>query len=255
MSMTIDPPTDITIPMSTPRVFVADDDQEFLEGSEDYLSSCDFDVNTAQTPEQARQILEENVRQERDDFHVAAIDVNYGDLVKGDIFVRKYRHLLGKAKVVLFSGEIGEVERKKLEAEGFVVLDKSRTLLKQLAELVHEESRKRADEIERLIMDEVAPRIKERTGMEVRPKLNPLNKPVFNSFKRTLIRWLRSRDEPDRPVLAYGKHVYSANEMAVEVERETEVGVKHVLMLLREYEHSLRIDKDEPQQSDDPDEE
>lgn len=257
MSAQLDTPKEITIPMAPPRVFVGDDDQDFLDGAADYLSSCDFDVDAASTPQKAKQILEENREQEKGDFDVAAIDVNYGDPpeIKGDEFVRKYKHLLGKARVVLFSGEISAKERKRLEDDGFLVLDKSRTLLKDIAAIVQEESKKRADEIEKVLVDEAAPRIKELTGMDVKPRVNPLDKMVFNSLKHTLVKWLQSRGEPDKPVLAYGRRLYSANDMAREVENETDVGVKHVMMMLREYEYSLRIGEDDSQQFDDADEE
>jgi hypothetical protein len=257
MSALIDPPKEITILMDPPRVFVGDDNRDFLDSAEDYFSSCDFDVNAADNPEDARRILEENKSQEKGDFHVAAIDVNYGDPleIKGDDFVRKYQHLLGRARVVLFSGEISKEERRRLEDEGFLVLDKTRTLLEDLALIVKEESRKRAGDIEKVLVDEAAPRIKELTGVKVTTQLNPLSKLAFNSLKQTLIKWLQSRKEPDKPVLAYGRRVYSANEMAAEVENETEAGVKHVLMMLREYEHSLRIGGDDSQRHDDADEE
>jgi CheY-like chemotaxis protein len=253
MSALMDPPREITIPLGAPRVFVGDDDQDFLDVSEDYFSSRNFDVTAARTAAQAAGILEENRNQQKGDFDVAAIDVNYGDPleIKGDDFVRKYQHLLGKAKVVLISGEINSKERKKLESEGFVVLDKSRTLLEELAIIINEESRKRTDDVEKVIMDVAAPRIKELTGIELKPQLNPINKVAFNSLKHTLIKWLQSRNNPDKPVLAYGRQIYSANEMVSEVERETEVGVKHVLMMLREYEHSLKIGEDDSQPNDD----
>jgi len=257
MSALMDPPREITIPLAAPRVFVGDDDQDFLDSSEDYFSSKHFDVTAARTVEQAAGMLEENKNQEKGDFDVAAIDINYGDPVeiKGNDFVKKYQHLLGKAKVVLISGEINARERKKLEGEGFHVLDKSRTLLEELAVIIHAENRKRTGDIEKVIMEVAAPRIKELTGVELKPQVNPINKSAFNSLKYTLIKWLQTRKNPDKPVLAYGGHIYSANEMAKEVERETEVGVKHVLMMLREYEHSLNLDANDSQQHDDPNEE
>lgn len=250
MSASVDMPKDFTITMAPSKAFVGDDDSDFLDVTEDYLSSRDITVKVAGAPDQARRILEDNKRQEGGDFHVVAIDVNYGDPleIKGDDFVRKYSHLFGNARVVLFSGEIDESERKRLESEGFDVLDKSRMLLKQLVEIVQEESRKRADEVEKVLKDVAAPRIKELTGMEVKPRLNPLDKMAFNSLKHTLVRWLRSRNEPDKPVLAYGRRIYSANQMAKEVENETDVGVKHVMMMMREYEHSLRIGGDDSRQ-------
>jgi CheY-like chemotaxis protein len=257
MSAIMDLPREITIPLGTPRVLVGDDDQDFLDASEDYFSSKHFDVTAARTVAQAAGILEENRTLEKGDFDVAAIDINYGDPIeiKGNEFVRKYQHLLGKAKVVLISGEIDWRERRKLEGEGFHVLDKSRNLLSELTIIIQEESRKRTGDIEKVIMDVAAPRIKELTGIELKPQLNSINKIAFNSLKHTLIKWLQSRKNPDKPVLAYGRHIYSANEMVREVERETDVGVRHVQMMLREYEHSLKIAENDSQQYDDATEE
>jgi DNA-binding response OmpR family regulator len=243
---------------------IADDDADFLEGAKVFFASRDIEVNTAQTPEEAEKILIETKEKGENEFDVLATDVNFGDMseTKGNEFVRDSQHLMGNAKPVLFSGEISEEERRQLEDNGFPVLPKKEDLTQRLAEIVQEANKKRTDEIEEVfeevLRNETAPRIKELTGRDVEivklythaPPL-PVDEAVYNRLKRTLIEWLKTRREPDEPVLVYGKHVYSPNEMALEVESETQVGVKHVQMLINVFVNSLGMKLDDDFDEDD----
>jgi CheY-like chemotaxis protein len=257
MSTVLDRPEEITIPLSRPRALVVDDDQGLLEALEDSLSH-DFDIKTARTPEAAIQILEENKEKEEDDFHLVAADINYGDLseTKGDDFIRDHRDLIGKAETVLFSGEISSEKRSELEDEGLSVLYKTRHLDEELAAIIQEKNKERTGKIEEVLENEATPRIKELTGVKIKFELGkrtslPISQPVFDRLKETLIKWLKSRSEPDEPVFAYDKYVYSPSEMVREVENETEVGIEHVLMLLGVFEYSLKLEDGSSQPDED----
>ncbi len=156
----------------------------------------------------------------------------------------------------MFSGEITSEKRSELENEGFPVLDKTRNLTEELAVRIQEKNKEWTDKIEEILGSEAAPRIKELTGLNIKFEFGkiPISKSVFEHLKETLVNWLKSRSEPDEPVLAYGKDVYSPNDMVKEVEDETEVGVEHVQMLLKVFENSLRtesIDEDDKDDIDD----
>lgn len=249
----------VALSISRPKVIIADDDADFLDGAREYFSSCDVDVSTAKTPEEAEKILKESKENGDNEFDLVATDVNFGELseTKGDEFVRDSQQLIGNTKSVLFSGEISEEERRQLEDDGYPVLVKSRDLTQKLAAIVQEENNRKRNEIEEVLKNETAPRIKELTGREIivellsDPPSPPFERPVFDHLKRTLIKWLRSRSEPDEPILAYGKHVYSPNDMILEVERETEVGIEHVQMLIKVFENSLRLESNDDEADED----
>jgi CheY-like chemotaxis protein len=241
-----------------PRIMIADDDAEFLEGAKDYLASCDIEVKTAQTPEEATRLLEEDKLTGKNGFDVVASDVNFGELsdTKGDEFVRNSKELIGETRPVLFSGEISTEEVNRLERKGYEVLAKQEDLTEKLAELVHAENGKKADEIEEVLKQETAPRVLGITGRSVsiiqRQMANtPLDTMVYQRLKRTFVKWLQSRTNPDELVLAYGKQVYSAKDMISEIEGETEAGVEHVRMMLNVFENSLGINLDDDDEDDD----
>jgi CheY-like chemotaxis protein len=252
---------EIAVSLTRPRILIVDDDEDFLKGSREYFSGRGCEVDTARTPEEAKKILQE---EGANNYQLIVTDYYFGGLSKitGDKFARENRHLLGKTKVVIISGAAGLTQdiRKKLKEAETLFLEKSPVLKTRLKEITEEETEKRASDIEKVVKAEVAPHIEKLTGRPVDVKVmtgppryvkHALTDLAVESMKQTLIKWLKSRGELDEPVLVYGKHVYSANDMIKQVEDETEVGLEHVRMLLGEFESTLEIDEDASQQYDD----
>jgi hypothetical protein len=68
-----------------------------------------------------------------------------------------------------------------------------------------------------------------------------------------VVNWLQSRGELDKPVFSYGDDVYSANDLITEVKKESNVGLAHIEMMVKEFESSLEVNEDDSQQYDDLD--
>lgn len=261
MSAKLAPVDEIAVSLARPYILIVDDDETFLEGSRDYFSTCGCDVDTARTPEEAKKILQ---REGENKYQLIVTDYDFGGLskIKGDKFIRENRHLLGKTKTVIISGAAGMTDeiRKKLREADALFLEKNPVLKTRLKEITQEENEKLAINLERVVKKEVAPRIEKITGRAVDIKVvttspSHIKHPVYDlavdSLKQTLIKWLKTRGELDEPVLAYGKNIYSANDMIKQVEAETEVGLEHVRMMLDEFEYSLEIDEDASRRYDD----
>jgi CheY-like chemotaxis protein len=247
--------TKIAVSLALPRILIVDDDKAFLDGARDYFASCGFDVDIALTPDAGKRILEERGK---DYYQLIVTDYDFGDEhIKGDAFVRENRHLFGKSKIAIISGAAGLTQqiRTQLREAQDLFLEKSPRLTTKLKDLTQVESAKRANEIETVIK-EMAPRIEKLTGEPVDVKFVSghaplLQEPLFDVAKRmkqVFLRWLRTRGELDEPVLAYGKNLYSANQLIEHVEDETEVGLAHMRMLLKQFEYySLEVNGDDSQ--------
>ncbi len=231
----------IEVSLARPCILIVDDDERFLEGAREFFSSQGYEVDTARTPDEAAQILKESGDVK---YQLIAVDINFGDLSKtrGDEFVLQNKSLFGGAKIVAFTGAgwSSSPRRKELQKEGVSLLEKSPGLTKILELITQEESQKRVSDI--------ALRVEELVGQHVAVKVVPAatvpmpSDMLMEELKLILVNWLRSRSDPEEPILYYGKRVYSANDMAEEVPNETEVGFAHVQMLVSEFKHSLGID-------------
>jgi hypothetical protein len=157
-----------------------------------------------------------------DRYQVVAVDMNFDSLSKtrGDEFVLQNLSLFDKAKKVVFTGAgwSPSTRRAELQKEGVSVLEKSPGLIRALDLMTQEESRKRAHDVAQIVAEQ-APRIEELIGQQVDVRIvnagaSPSKSALFDllmaEFKRTLVNWLRSRSEPDEPILYYGKKIYSA---------------------------------------------
>lgn len=251
---------EIAVSLARLCILIVDDDETFLEGARDYFATCGCDVDTARTPEEATEILQ---REGEYKYQLIVTDYDFGMLskTKGDKFVRENQPLFGKAKIVVISGAVGitrEVRRKLKEAET-LFLEKNPILNTKLKALTQEENEKRATDLKRVVKTELVPRIEELTGRPVDIKISapqpdlPLSEVALDRLKGTIINWLKSRRERDDPVFAYGKGIYTANEMIKHVEDETSIGRDHIMMLLEEFEYSQGTNDDDSRQYDDDD--
>lgn len=265
------PAAEIAVSISRPCILIVDDDENFLDEAREYFTACGCDVDTALTPEEATLILQ---KEGKNKYQLIVTDYDFGDLsdIKGDKFARENRHLFGKAKIVIISGaqSMKPEIHNRLKAAEARFLEKNMSLNKTLQEITQRENQKRTQDIEKIVKKETAPRIKEITGRPVdirivsgaaatataaapapAPQPERLPDVLVQRLKRTLIKWLSTRSERDRPMLACGNEVYSANQMIEQVKNETEVGLEHIQMLLVEFEHSLKIDEEASRQYDD----
>jgi hypothetical protein len=158
---------------------------------------------------------------------------------------------------VISAGEWFTEERKRqLQDAGISFADKTR-LEARVIQISQQENERWTKDIKKVIELETIPRIEKITGrrvtiavggataaaaMALEPVRKPeVPKPLMARLKRTLINWLQTRGDLDRPVFAYGDNVYSANSLITEVESESDVGFEHIMMLYSQFEHSLEI--------------
>jgi CheY-like chemotaxis protein len=247
--------TEIAVSVARPRILIIDDDGPFVAKAREYFIGCGFDVDTARTPEEARQEYLKKY-----EYQLVAADISFAALskTKGDRFVMENRSLFGKAKLVLISaGEwLTEERRDQLNAAEILFVEKNSNLNTKLAGITKKERDRWTKGIEKVVQSETVPSIQKITGGKVHMKIQPAGaatagagaKPspsfdrTFTKMKQTLIKWLQTRGDLDMPVFAYGDRVYSANEMIAEVENGTKVGFDHVELMIGEWEHSLEID-------------
>lgn len=253
----------INFALSIPRpcILIVDDDKKFLLAVRDFFKSLDYDVDTVFTPEEATPLLEAHAIKPK--YRMIITDDNFDKFsrTKGHQFILKNQHLLGKAKTMIVSGAEHPSPEilKQLEEANTSYIEKNDSLDASLKELTIEDKEKQAKDIESFVKDKLVD-LPSAAGGPAEVKIvssvpqhsaRPFSDETLNRLKRTIIKWLRSRGELDKPVLAYGKHVYSANEMIKHIEDETEVGREHVMMLLAEFEYSQEINEDDPPRYED----
>ena len=268
-SHAVAPMTEITVTVSRPWILIIDDVEKFLDKVSEFFINLGYDVDTARTPEEAKSLLKGNENK----YQIVACDINFGQLskTKGDRFIIENPLLFGKAKrLIISAGEWLTPERKKQLSEANIAFfEKTSHLNKKLKEVSREENDKWT-KVQKIVTTETVPSIERAIGAKVKltfgratptaattataPALRPerqLSELATRKMKRTIINWLKSRGSLDEPVFAYGRRVYSANQMIDEVESESEVGFDHVEMLLDEFDYSLETDVDDPQHYDD----
>jgi CheY-like chemotaxis protein len=246
----------IEILIERPQMLIIDDDTNFLEAAGEFYTDCGFDVITVRTPEDAEKLLKSG-----SEYQVVLADINFGSSsrIAGDDFVIDNRSLFGKAKCILISAGAWLTDQriKQLEEADISFVTKTR-LQTHVVDLSQEETK----DIKQVIQLETVPRIQKITGRKVTVAIagatgtaatlppavattsrawSLVPEPLMVRLKRTLIHWLSTRGELDKPVFFYGDKVYSANDLIKEVEQETQVGLDHIMMLYTQFEHSLEI--------------
>lgn len=240
----------IVVSIPSLRVLVVDDDEAFLKGLRDYFSSHGYVVDTAPTPETAARLVQEGGPGK---YHIIIADLNFGELshTKGDQFLLQNRPLFRDAVAAIISGEpyLSLERQQQLQEAGIHFLQKSPGAAGTLKDLAGRAREKLASKIAAIFAEEFTPRFKDLTGSQPSVELVPRAASSYGSkltdlFKRVIIDWLHRKMLPDTPTFVYGNRVFSANELANEVQEETEVGLAHVRMLLSEFENFLGVDQD-----------
>ena len=252
----------IEIRAEDPKMLIIDDDQPFLDGATEFFSRRGFVVTTARTPESAEKLLADG-----NTYQIVLTDVNFGKLsnIQGDDFVKENRSLFGKAKcVVISAGEWFTEERKQQFEEAGISFAYKGRLEGPVFKLSQEEN-----ERVRQVIELQLPAIEKITGRKMtavsiggttatgvaatrapQPR-REVPARLMDGLKHTVIQWLKTRGDLDRPVFSYGDKVYSANSLITEVETESEVGFDHIMMLYKQFEHSVETDVYEPGDDED----
>ncbi|MCA1619214.1 MAG: response regulator [Acidobacteria bacterium] len=235
----------ITVSLPNPRILLVDDDISFLRGLRDYFSASGYDVDTARTPEEALQLIQEAGTRS---YQLVITDLDFGDLsqIEGDQFLLQNLSLFRGALTAVISGtsDLTVDRRLRLEEAEIHFLQKSPETAGKLEEIAEEAKQRRATDIAAILAEVVTPRVEERIGGLLSIEIMPLAAPSVASryadvLKGVVIDWLKAREDLDAPIFMYGTQVYSANELAEEVRRETKVGLAHVALLLDEFQSFL----------------
>lgn len=240
----------IVVSIPSLRVLLVDDDQSFLEHVRNYFSSSGYSVDIARTPEEAARLVQEGGPAK---YQMVIADLSFGDLsrTEGDQFLLQNRPLFRDAAAAIVSGErdLAPERRQRLREAGIHFLQKSSGTVGRLIEIAGGAKEKRANKIAAILAEEVMPRVEKLTGsqpsVEFVPRAaSPYISKLTELFKGVIIDWLRGRAHPDTPAVVYGKKFFTANELAEEIQAETEVGLAHMRMLLGEFENFLGGDRD-----------
>lgn len=235
----------ITVSLPNLRILLVDDDMSFLRGLRDYFSVSGYEVDTARTPEEALQLIQKAGTRS---YQLVITDLDFGDLsqFEGDQFLLQNLSLFRGAVAAVISGtsDLTVDRRRRLEEAGIHFLQKSAETVGRLEEIAEEAKQRRATDIAAILAEVVTPGVEERIGGLLSMEIRPLAAPTIASryadvLKGGVIDWLKAREDPDAPIFMYGAQVYSANELAEEVRRETPVGHAHVALLLDEFQSFL----------------
>jgi hypothetical protein len=250
------PAVAIELPL-TPRILIVDDDVDLLRSLKDFFLGLGYEVDTCQIPEDAQRKIEERGTHY---YQMVAFDVDFKGLssFSGEDFVINNPHLFGKAyKVIISAGSWYTKDRQKdLRNANIEFVEKSHKLGIHLATVLKADMEQRvktkAEELTAETGSHINFKITLPTGAgqaegvvpihaaaPASPRLQSPFSEVILDLKGALIEWLRTRREPDKKVFKCGAAIFSANEMIEQVEKETEVGLDHIRMMIGEFKCSI----------------
>lgn len=241
----------------TPRILIVDDDIKLLAILKEFFLTRRYEVDTCQIPEDAQRLIEERGS---DYYQIVAFDADFKGLssFSGEDFVINNPHLFGKAiKTIISAGSWNTPERRKeLESADIKFVEKSPKLGINLATIwmadMEKKVKTKTEELRAETGSHIDYKISLPSSAAQPSAAGPLHaaaplSPKFHSqlseaivdLKGVLIEWLSTRREPDKKVFKCGATVYSANEMIEQVEKETEVGLEHIRMMIGEFKGSI----------------
>jgi CheY-like chemotaxis protein len=231
------------------RVLVIDDEETFQGQMKDFFESLNCAVDTATSPEEARNLLARNA------YEIVIADVNFDtSRIKGDRFVLDNERRLGRARVVVVTGQGQDTITKyhQLRKKGIDIFDKSDDTLDQSLEAI---AQQKLEERENAFLNSVKQTISSSLGQNAAdaaavkmavvpsPDVN-LTAQLQEELKQILVQWLESRSERNVPVLAFASRILTANEMIDEIQSNSEIGLAHVRMLVSEIRNCLGLLED-----------
>jgi CheY-like chemotaxis protein len=117
------------------KVLVIDDDDALRESLTEYLKTFGFNIDSAASPSEAKQLLE------RGKYQVIITDIYFGpDVMTGDEFLLQNEKLIKGAKIVAITGfALGDIKRvADLETRGIRIFQKGAGILQDLRQVIVE---------------------------------------------------------------------------------------------------------------------
>jgi len=213
-----------TISLPPASVLVLDDDEFVRRSVGQDLRDEGYNVDTVETTHEADSKLNEK------EYQAVFVDIN---LLKhdtpGDQFIAENRHRMNRAKIAVITGQdvlqkIGKERRERLDKLRVRILTKGTPVFtSDVLEVVEEKT-------EEIKSDLIA----KRNYLYGEHESEPLTseQQLLNMLQERLLYWLRSRSQSKEKGIWYGGKLYSMEDIATNIEDNTEIGQAHLKMMV-----------------------
>jgi DNA-binding response OmpR family regulator len=234
------------------RVLVIDDEEPFRNSIKGLFEDWGYKVDTAETPDEAIQLLKSK------SYEIIIADITF-DLpqMSGDQLITDHHELMSPARIIAITGQGKDrIKRiKELEKFGVVILEKggeTGTLKDLVTEKLEERKRQMAFSVQESLTFTIAEAIRHTQraviegGEVIAAKPTPPqafigSEYLLREINQTLVDWLKSREDPNRRSILYGTRVFSTNDLAMEIEQGTDVGMEHLEMMVDLFKECLKL--------------
>lgn len=216
------------------RVLLLDDDDGVRRSLGDDLEDAGFVVDRAETTNDAIAYLSGGSK-----YLVAFIDIKLKSTdITGDTFILENLDLLKQIKVAAITAENIHPERlAALVSHGVETIQKLPGLRKKLIEFVEVEIEKRGRRLTANIQQSFAS-----AGDELGAAPEGRKNTSFASMlEHLLLDWLRSRAHPEKKKIYYAGTLYSYNDIAEEIEADTQLGQAHLSMMASLFMRTMNL--------------
>lgn len=224
------------------KVLVIDDDRGILDVWERLFRDAGYDTDTAEDPNQAIEKLHENI------YELVISDVFFDKTpVTGSQFILENRELLSSSTVLAVTGQgMDNVPRqdelRKLKIPILQKGDIDQALLRFAARTVDDRKLELArigqQSIEEAIVRTRRPQF---STIEDRNPRHVVAESLLAELETTLVDWLRNREDPDKRTIVFGNRSFSANEIADEIRKGSEIGRIHIEGMLDLFKHVMNL--------------
>lgn len=225
------------VPLPLLRVLLLDDDGPVRQSLADDLKEAGCVVDDAERTDEATRLLQEHA------YQVVFVDINLLPFdIPGDLFIFKHRGLMLGATVVAITAQdilqkIGYERQNDLNKLGVMILTKGTPSFSDEMEGIVAD-KMRAIRVEMLALrDHLYGITKEHPAPPSDEQL------LLDSLREFLVDWLRTRKVSDKRAIYYGGKMLSMNEIAGEIDNNTEIGRDHVQMLVSLFKRVMGVQK------------
>jgi CheY-like chemotaxis protein len=233
------------------KVLVIDDEEDITDSWRRLFEGQGFSVDVANSPEDAILLLKKN------HYEMIVADILFENSpLTGDQMIADNPELVEKATVVAITGFGKGYKIKKradLEKMGVRILEKGGNT-DELIQLVTQKLEQRSREVAAVaqasaytsvreaLVEADLPLVGGRSVVDIKPAVNRSGSEyLVGQVHQMLIEWFRSRNEPNKKTIVYAGRTFSANELADEVERGTEIGQEHIEGMIDLFKVCLHI--------------